>query len=352
MGRARIVFAALTVAASLTIAARAQAEGTVTAREQPMVAEYPAYAEVRPITVVTIRALEPGTLASVRVEPGSAVAAGELLATLSGPEIQALLTGRQGTVRAARGRLIAARRTLTAERRKLTGRLSTRQSVASAQSAVAAAGAALQTALMQQRVAQESVSLRAPSAGTVLAMGAGSGERVMAGQTVLTLQPSGNLWLEAIYYGRDAASIRVGMQGRFEPASGGNPVPVRVAAVRAALAPDGGEKVGLVATGSSPGARPPTGAPWLSGEWGNVTLVMPARRMIAVPTAALIIDQAKWWVVIRTPSGDRPQLVVPGPTRGWNTFIEKGLAPGQQVVVQNAFLEFHRGIARNYTPLN
>jgi cobalt-zinc-cadmium efflux system membrane fusion protein len=141
------------------------------------------------------------------------------------------------------------------------------------------------------------------------------------------------------------------MRGRFRPASGGSAVAVKVASVFASLAADGGEAVGLVPAHSA--AEQPAGAaPWLTGEWGRVTLEGPARRMIPVPSEALIIDRARWWVLVRTAAGDRPQAVVPGPTRGWETFIEKGLVPGEQVVVQNAYLEFHRGISRQYTPPN
>lgn len=355
VGCARVAFAALSLVLALVAPARtpavsASADDAVTVRAQPVAAEYAAYARVRPIALVPVRAAESGTVTAMRVRPGSPVAAGEPLATLSGPEIQALLVSRQGAVHSARTRLIAARRTLTAERRQLAGQLSTRQSVAAAQSTVSAATAGLQSAQAQLQVAQELVTLRAPSAGTVSAVSAGSGERVMAGQMVLTLQPTGSLWLEATYYGQDAAAIRVGMEGRFEPAAGSKPVTVRVASVLAALGPDGGEKVGLVAASSASGTRSALDTPWLDGEWGTVTVFGPSRPMIAVPTAALIIDRAKWWVLVRTPGGDRPQPVVPGPVRGWSTFIEQGLEPGQQVVVRNAYLEFHRGIAQRYTP--
>jgi RND family efflux transporter MFP subunit len=341
---------ALPAVASAAIAAGAGADGTVIVREQSVPAEYAAYARVRPIAVVPVRAVEPGNVTALRVQPGSPVTAGETLATLSGPEIRALLVSRQGAARSAQTRLTAAKRALAAERRQLAGQLSTRQSVAAAQSAVAAATAGLQTAQAQLRVARELIDLRAPSPGTVIAVDAGSGERVTAGQDVLTLQPSGSLWLEATYYGADAAAIRVGMPGRFAPAAGGAPVAVKVVSVLAALEPDGGERVGLVATGSTPGTRPAAAMPWLDGEWGSVMVVGPTRPMIAVPTDALIIDRARWWVLVRTPGGDRPQPVVPGPTRGWNTLVAKGLEPGQRVVVQNAYLEFHRGIAHHYTP--
>jgi RND family efflux transporter MFP subunit len=357
VGCVHATFAALAItatAATAGVGAAAQyagtplPEGAVTVREQPVAAEYAAYAQVRPIAVVPVPAMQAGTVTAMRVGPGAAVTAGEPLAILSGPEIQAALISRQGAVRSAAMRLTAATRALEAERRKLTGQLSTRQSVAAAQSSAAAAAAALQSARAQLRLARQLLTLRAPSAGTVLVVSAGSGQRVMAGQAVLTLQPRGSLWLEASYYGQDAASIRVGMRGRFEPVSGTDAVHVRVASVFAGLAPDGGEKVGLVATGAGVGAS--LAAPWLNGEWGSVTISGPVQRRVAVPTAALIIDQAKWWVLVRTPSGDRRRPVVPGPTRGWMTYIEKGLEPGEQVVVQNAYLAFHRDIARRYTP--
>lgn len=349
LSRFALTALALSMAVAVT-AGVAMAAGTVMAQEQTVQPQYAAYGRVRPIAIVPVRAVEAGAVTAMRVEPGSRVTAGERLATLSGPQIQALLDSRQGAVRSARTRVTAARRTLEAETWQLTRQLSTRQSVAAAGSALAAAAAALQSARAQLRVAQETVDLRAPSAGTVIAVNAGSGERVTAGQTVLILQPSGGLWLEATYYGVDASSIHVGMSGRFEPASGGDPVRVRVASVFAALAPDGGETVGLISTGAGSQLEANPSAAWRNGEWGTVTLEGPPRRMVDVPTGALIVDQAKWWVLVRGAGGDRRQAVVPGPTRGWETFIEKGLAPGQQVVVRNAYLEFHRGISRNYTP--
>ena len=32
------------------------------------------------------------------------------------------------------------------------------------------------------------------------------------------------------------------------------------------------------------------------------------------------------------------------------TYISRGLKPGEQVVAENAYLEFHRGISQRYTP--
>lgn len=333
-----------------TAAAGAQ-RGTITARVQQVPQYLQAYGEVRPVALLPLRALAAGIVTGLRVLPGSRVSAGETLASLNGPEIHSLLVARQGALRSARSRLIAARRALDIERRQLTVQLSTRQSVAAAQSAVAAATAAFNSAQAQLRLAEGMSALHAPWAGTVLAVSAADGEQVAAGQLILTLQPPDNrLGVVATYYGADAAAIRPGMKGQFQPAGGEAPVPVEVAAVAGALAPDGGEEVRLVASDAKARDSATAVAPWLNGEWGRVTVEGAARPMVPVPTEALILDQAHWWVLVRTPRGDQPRPVTPGPTRGWQTFIEKGLVPGQQVVVQNAFLEYHRGIASSYTP--
>lgn len=323
----------------------------MTVSAQPVTEAFQAYGQVQPIAPLAVGAIEAGVVADMKVVPGSQIKAGEALATLTGPEVQSLLVNREGTVRSAQAQLATAERNLTIERRQLSAQMSTQQAVAAAQSAVAAAKAAFDTAQAQLRVAQDMRTLRAPSAGTVLAVNAAEGERVTAGQTILTLQTTNRLWLAAVYYGTDAAAIRVGMAGQFQPASGGAPVPVKVAAVSAALAPDAGESVGLVAKNSPnvPAGQAPA-APWLNGERGMVTINGATQSLVAVPTRALILDQARWWVLVRTPKGVQAQAVVPGPTRGWNTFIERGLSPGQQVVVQNAYLEYHRGIAQRYTP--
>ncbi|MGH7996869.1 MAG: hypothetical protein ACREFX_11005, partial [Opitutaceae bacterium] len=113
-------------------------------------------------------------------------------------------------------------------------------------------------------------------------------------------------------------------------------------AVFASIAPDGAESVGLAATAAS--------ELWRVGESGMVVLRGPTRPLIVVPTSALILDRGQWWVLVQAGRGTRRQPVVPGPVRGWQTFIENGLNVGDQVLVENAYLEFHLGISRHYQP--
>ncbi|MDE2314384.1 MAG: hypothetical protein KGL04_09455 [Elusimicrobia bacterium] len=157
--------------------------------------------------------------------------------------------------------------------------------------------------------------------------------------------PASGLWLKAAYYGADAQAIHVGMRGRFKPAGTDGPrgVPVKVCAVFSLLRSDGGESVALAASTPRPG--------WMNGMFGTVDLKGPVESLIAIPTRALIVDQGAWWVLVRDSQGqDVPRQVVPGPSRGWRTFIKRGLKAGEKVVVVNAYLKFHRNVSKNYQP--
>lgn len=307
---------------------------TLTVQSRPVTEDLTAYGQVQPVAVTQVRAVQAGVVSRL-VLPGEPVTSGQVLAVLGGPQAQSLLDERRGTLRAATIQLAA-------DRHELTAQLVTRQTLAADE-------AAYESARGQLRVALQALTLRAPAAGQVLTVHAADGEQVATGQLILTLQTS-QPWLEATYYGADALAIHPGMSGRFEPTSGAS-IPVRVRTVAQALGPDGGEQVGLLPLSRhadhSAAALPEA---WRSGQWGTVTLTGAARPMVAVPTRALILDRAHWWVLVRTPRGVRRREVVPGPTSGWMTIISQGLRPGEQVVIENAYLEFHRSTAQRYTP--
>lgn len=297
-----------------------------------MTETYSAYARIQPIALTRLHALDAGVIKHL-VLPGEQVHAGQALAVIGGAQAESLIDRRKGALRAVTVRLAA-------DRRKLAEQLVSRQTVAEDE-------ALLATARGQLRVARQSLTLRAPADGHVLAVNATNGEQVAAGQRILTLQ-TGRPWLSATYYGRTASVIRPGMTGTFRPTTGAA-IRVRVVTTSAALSPDGGEKVGLLPV---PGAKGNSGQSqsWRSGVWGKVAIHGATRSMIAVPTDALVIDRARWWVLVHTDHGDRRQQVIPGPTRGWTTFIASGLKSGDRVVIENAQLQFHRDISRHYLP--
>jgi RND family efflux transporter MFP subunit len=313
----------------------------VAVQSQIVTNQFEAYAQVEPIAALPVRAGEAGVVAGLKIFPGDSVQAGQKLAELGGPEINALLTQDGAAVNSARTNLAGALESLTIQRQQLASHISTRQMILQAESAAAQAQANLDTAEAQLRALRQLITVEAPADGSLLGVNAADGERVGAGQTIFTLQPADKLWLKAAYYGADAAAVHVGMTGQFTP-PGGEAIPVKVSGVFGSLTPDGGESIGLVAVSSSPD--------WLNGESGTVTLSGPVRSLVVVPTRALVLDQGQWWVLVHTAKGNQPQLVTPGPARGWQTFIERGLEPGAEVVVENAYLEFYSGISKNYQP--
>ncbi|MGH8023743.1 MAG: efflux RND transporter periplasmic adaptor subunit [Limisphaerales bacterium] len=303
--------------------------------------EYTAYAQVEPIAWLPMRADHSGVVEELAVLPGNSIQAGQKIGVLGGPEIKASLAQDEAWVSNALTNLPEARKFVAVEQRQFASHLVTRRAVFQAESALAQARRALDTAQTRLAVLQQATTMRAPVSGMVTAISAADGERVNAGDTILTIQPSGKIWLRAVYYGNDIASIKPGMTGKFFPAGRNNSVPVKVCSVLGAVTPEGGESVGLL----------PVGAPnWLNGQSGTVILEGSVQRQAAIPTESLILDQGLWWVLVHTDNGDKPQVVVPGQSRGWRTFIKEGLQPGDQVVTEGAYLKFHEGISKSYQP--
>lgn len=299
-----------------------------------------AYAHVAPVSLVPVSAAETGVITGLSVRPGTRVRTGQVLARLSGPAIDSLVVQSQAQVRGAQSQLDASEKSLAIAREQLPSHLATRQQVQQAESALAQARSALVNAQSRLSTVRELMTVRSPSDGIVLQLNSADGALVSAGQPILAIEPAKGLWLLADYYGADLRAIRVGMAGQFAPADGGAPLKVKVVSIPGTLAAGGAESIALEAVGAN--------AAWINGESGAVTLELPARQMIAVPTRALVLNQGKWWVMVHTAAGNRAQEVVLGPTKGWDTLIVRGLAPGAKVVVNDAYLLFHASIAEQY----
>jgi RND family efflux transporter MFP subunit len=325
-----------------SVARTSSEPGYVTAQAATVTPRLEAYGQVQPISALPVNAAEEGTVTGLSVLPGMHVRTGEDLAHLSGPAIQSALQQSEADIRSARAQLTAAQKTLAIEREQLPSHLTTRAAIQQAESATAQARTNFDNAQSHLQAVRQMMTLSAPADGTVLAINASDGQLMNIGQPVVTLETTAKLWLRASYYGADLSLIRVGMRGVFSPASGSSPIPVRVRAVSGAVTAGEAEMIGLTPATSA--------AQWVNGEFGSVTVDLPARKLVAVPTCALILDEGKWWVLVHTAQGDHPQEVVPGPARGWNTFLESGLSAGSHVVVEDAYLLFHRGISKAYQP--
>lgn len=312
----------------------------ITVQSRSATTQLVAYGQVASVSTVPVSAAETGVVTGLSVRPGTHVRAGEELARLSGPGMGALVTQGEVDVHSTQTQLDAAQKLLIIQRQQLPSHLTTRQAVQQAESAVAQARSALISAQSRLNTVRQWMTVSSPANGIVLQLNSANGALVSAGQAIVTVQPANGLWLVANYYGADLSAIRVGMIGQFVPSDGGAPVKIRVISIPGTITAGGGESVAMEPVNAK--------ADWLSGESGTVTLDLPAQQMVAVPTRALVLNQGKWWVMVHTAKGDRAQEVVPGPTRGWETFIVSGLAPGSRVVVNNAYLLYHSSIADQY----
>ncbi|MGH7995049.1 MAG: efflux RND transporter periplasmic adaptor subunit, partial [Opitutaceae bacterium] len=183
-----------------------------------------AYAQVEPIAVLPIRAAEAGLLRHLAILPGARVRKAQKLADIAGPEAASLLADADAAVRDAQSRLDAAQKTLAIQREEAESHLSVRQAVFQAKAEAVQAQIQLAAAQERLRALHTLLVIESPMDGTVLELNAADGERIAAGETVLALEPAGKLWLKAAYYGADAASVRIGMAGQFQPADGGTAV--------------------------------------------------------------------------------------------------------------------------------
>jgi len=339
-GAVSVAVAFLFIAGVATAIGQTSQADIVTVQSRQESSHLVAYGQVMPVSLVPVSAAETGVVTGLQVRPGMRVRAGQSLAHLSGPGIDSLVVQSEADVRSAQSQLDAAKKSLAIAQQQLPSHLTTRQAVQQAESAEAQAQSGLVNAQSRLNTVRQLMTVSSPADGIVLQLNSADGALVSAGQPILTVQPATGLWLLANYYGADLIAIRVGMTGQFVPADGGEPVKVRVVSIPGTLGAGSGESIAIEPLRANPS--------WLSGESGNVTLDLPARQMVAVPTRALVLNQGKWWVMVHTASGDRAQEVVPGPTEGWDTFIVSGLAPGAKVVVSNAYLLFHASSAEQY----
>ncbi len=281
------------------------------------------FAAVQPGTDVTINVLQPGILTSLSVAQGESVKPGQLIGHLGGPEIAAALEEAQGASNAASA-------ILAAELSKFADHLST-------QAAVAQASANAQAAKAKLTALQTTTLLQSPVAGQIQSLAAGPGAALLPGQAVAVVQPDSGAWVRAVLYGPQATTLVPGTAARFIPADG---QPAESVTLRGVLnkQADGGLVLAF------------SGLALQQNEAGTLSLALPPRQVLLVPSEALVLDDGRWWVMLHGAKGDRAVQVVPGEAEGAQTPILSGLAAGDQVVVQDAALLYHRDIAALYQP--
>ncbi|OYW06789.1 MAG: hypothetical protein B7Z61_01205 [Acidobacteria bacterium 37-71-11] len=316
------------------------AKGCAIVEEHPFSVAPSAFAVVEPVAAITVPALVDGSLVQWRALPGMAVRRGEVLGRLAGPERAKEMIETRSALEEARSAFDLARKNEAAARETYPV-ITNVQKLNEAQAAVAQAESALKAAKARWAFVRSEGEIRAPVTGALTGVYAADGQAVAAGTVLARIEDSSRLWLHAVFYGRDALLLTPGLHGLFAPLGGGKAVPVRVGSVIAPMQPDGGRAVGCL---------PVSPAAWFSGQSGTLKLEAPPLSWPAVPESALILKGESWYVLVRGQAGDERRKVEPGPEAGGWRAILRGVKPGEQVVVKDAYLLFHRDVAKAFTP--
>jgi len=177
--------------------------------------------------------------------------------------------------------------------------------------------------------------IQAPYNGTVAAVYLREGATVAPGQPVLRVVSDSNRWVTAFVAGEDAVHIRPG--DRFTCRAGGylsQPWEIVVEAVGKAAVPrldlpGSANQVRVRCKVSSPGFSLPPGTE--VDVDGEVLLLAEA---LLIPTAAVIHEGAENWVWVVADGRVHRRNVAIGPNNFVSIQVRSGLAPGDQVVVE------------------
>jgi Cu(I)/Ag(I) efflux system membrane fusion protein len=255
-------------------------------------------------------------------ETGARVARGQVLATIYSPDVvaaeQELLTARGWTDKGAEapdGLAAAARRRL-----ELLG--------------VAAPEI---DALVARGKVGDAVPIRSPVAGTVIARNVVAGAAVSPGAPLFEIADLSRVWALVDVFERDASRLRVGQKATLELAAyPGERFAGRVQFLSPTVNPQTRTlRVRLeFANRAGPG-----GLKLRPGMYGDVSLELPSRAGLVVPSEALVDTGERQYVFLARAGGRfEPRLVRVGARAGDRVEIADGLAEGDTVVTTGNFL--------------
>lgn len=303
--------------------------------------EIPGRAEFNRNRLARITPLAAGVVRQVRAQPGARVAEGEILAELALPEMAAL----KAELAAARAREAQAESTYLREKELLERGITSRQEYQQAEAEHRAARSAaeqyrqqllhfgLSPAAIERLDGSAVLPLRAPFAGTVVAVETAIGETAAAGAPLFTVADLDRLWIElSLPESRiDQARVGAAVEARFDALPGltfggrifqvGAAVDERTRALKALAEVENPEhrlKVGM---------------------FGRVRLLTgEASRVPTVPAAALqSIDGLSFLFVQREPDLFELRRVQAGAKQDGLVPILAGLSAGEPVVTSQGF---------------
>jgi len=177
------------------------------------------------------------------------------------------------------------------------------------------------------------VPLVSPARGTVITKNVVEGQRVEPGMLLFALADLSKVWIEARLFENDFRSVHIGQTARLTVAS--EPSWDGVATVSQVVpSVDEATRTLLVRLNASndDGRLVP-------GAYADVAFEESAETGVVIPVSAILDTGARKLVYVkRSDDHYEPREVVTGPTDGQSVIITSGIAAGEAVVAQAAFL--------------
>jgi membrane fusion protein, heavy metal efflux system len=279
----------------------------------------------------------------VKVAPGQAVNAGQVLAVLQNSDVG---KARSETI-SAQARLELANKTLERKRRLGAERIVAQREIQEAEANVESATAELRASKATLRslglsgtdaehlTDDPSFSLRSPVAGTVIDRDAVQGQLADPSKPLFRVGNLGRLWLTVHAFERDAVRVKSGSLARISfPALPGRTYSGKVTLLGKQVEPDSRTVPIRIEVDNRDGSLRPGMSATASLSVGHEV-----GEVLAVPAAALQRIQERWIVFIpRSDTEFEMGEVGRGRDLGGEVEILSGLKPGDTVVVDGAFL--------------
>ncbi|MDB4908565.1 MAG: secretion protein HlyD family protein [Gemmatimonadetes bacterium] len=287
-----------------------------------------------PAEMVSVKAQVPGTVSGVRVDRGSSVSRGQLLATIEAQGIRSQAAGAAAQVAAARAQLSLAQQRLEASKKLYDAGAISAIEYKTAQASVEAADAQLAGARAGAAGANESAAratIVSPISGVVSARAVDGGEAVTPGADLFTIVDASELELSGRVAVQDASRIRAGQAVTFTIDGYANQgFHGRVARVDPTSDP-ATRQVGVFVRLPNPGRRI-VGGQYARGriETGGTT------SALVVPEAAVTSrtgDSATVYAVVGNRISRRPVVVGPRDEATGLVSIVSGLRAAERVLL-------------------
>ena len=286
---------------------------------------------LQPADVVELKAQIAGTISDLRVDRGSSVREGQVLARIEAAGIRSQAAGARAAVAAAQANLAVARQQLEAARTLQAAGAMSEIDLRSAEAGYEAAEAQLAAARAQAASAGEAAghaTVRSPITGVVSARDIEEGESVSPGTELLTVVNSSRLELAGQVPVQQAAQVRVGQPVRFTlDAYPGRDFRGTVARMDPTADPST-RQVGIYVQMPNPGRE------IIGGQFARGRVLGDTRETVVVPESAVRQEgQERYVFVIENGRIARRTVVVVGRDDATGEVgITSGVQAGEQVV--------------------